>query len=173
MTPSPDAVDSDLRTVTFWAQRIVVAHSRVFCDIFGLTRSKSRVPEIDDVRSLIEQRQEPNRHIAVLLINRASIIMAAIPEVMSPIAEVTSAMENTTIEPKTPERAARGTSVKLSVPIDESTSKVSAHGTTTTTYPSRKLARRDSLDRREALLKGKEGSRQRRRWENGKSPIPS
>ena len=27
--------------------------------------------------------------------------------------------------------------------------------------------RRDSMDRREALLKGKEGSRQRRRWENG------
>ena len=28
--------------------------------------------------------------------------------------------------------------------------------------------RRDSLKRREALLKGREGSRQRRRWENGK-----
>jgi len=34
--------------------------------------------------------------------------------------------------------------------------------------PARKLRRRDSMDRREALLKGKEGSRQRRRWENGK-----
>ena len=33
--------------------------------------------------------------------------------------------------------------------------------------PQRKLLRRDSLERREALLKGKEGSRQRRRWENG------
>lgn len=29
------------------------------------------------------------------------------------------------------------------------------------------LRRRDSLKRREAVLKGKEGSRQRRRWENG------
>ncbi|KAK5070264.1 hypothetical protein LTR64_002103 [Lithohypha guttulata] len=50
----------------------------------------------------------------------------------------------------------RGTSVKLSVPLD-------TKPTTTTT---RKILRRDSLDRREALLKGKEGSRQRRRWEN-------
>ena len=33
--------------------------------------------------------------------------------------------------------------------------------------PQRRLLRRDSLERREALLKGKEGSRQRRRWENG------
>jgi hypothetical protein len=40
--------------------------------------------------------------------------------------------------------------------------------------PARKLPRRrDSMDRREALLKGKEGSRQRRRWENGNlGPYP-
>lgn len=31
----------------------------------------------------------------------------------------------------------------------------------------RELVRRDSLKRREALLKGKEGSRRRQRWENG------
>src|SRR5690606_4671928 len=31
----------------------------------------------------------------------------------------------------------------------------------------KKVHRRDSLDRREALLRGKEGSRRRRRWENG------
>jgi hypothetical protein len=58
----------------------------------------------------------------------------------------------------------RGTSSKSSVAIDTPTP---AHSATSTTYPTRKLARRDSLDRREALLKGKEGSRQRRRWENG------
>ena len=60
----------------------------------------------------------------------------------------------------TPARApepVRGTSVRLSVPLDNKQ-------TVTTT---RKILRRDSLDRREALLKGKEGSRQRRRWENG------
>lgn len=31
----------------------------------------------------------------------------------------------------------------------------------------RKSSQRDSMRRRDALLKGKEGSRQRRRWENG------
>ena len=35
------------------------------------------------------------------------------------------------------------------------------------TPPRRPPSRRDSLKRREALLKGNEGSRQRRRWENG------
>lgn len=35
--------------------------------------------------------------------------------------------------------------------------------------PRRPPSRRDSQRRREALLKGKEGSRQRRRWENGES----
>ena len=33
--------------------------------------------------------------------------------------------------------------------------------------PRRPPSRRDSMKRREALMKGKEGSRQRRRWENG------
>jgi len=37
------------------------------------------------------------------------------------------------------------------------------------TPPRRPPSRRDSLRKREALLKGKEGSRQRRRWENGTS----
>lgn len=50
----------------------------------------------------------------------------------------------------------RGTSVSVSVPLDHRPVAVSP----------RKILRRDSLDRREALLKGKEGSRQRRRWEN-------
>jgi hypothetical protein len=34
-------------------------------------------------------------------------------------------------------------------------------------YKRKEPLRRDSMNRREALLKGKEGSRQRRRWENG------
>ncbi|KAL2257570.1 hypothetical protein VTK26DRAFT_9461 [Humicola hyalothermophila] len=49
------------------------------------------------------------------------------------------------------------------------------------TPPRRPPSRRDSLRRREALLKGKEGSRQRRRWENDRlvhvpnvqPPLPS
>lgn len=34
------------------------------------------------------------------------------------------------------------------------------------------LRRRDSLKRREALLKGKEGSRRRQKWENGTDSTP-
>ena len=36
--------------------------------------------------------------------------------------------------------------------------------------PHREPMRRDSLNRREALLRGKEGSRRRTRWENGSYP---
>lgn len=70
----------------------------------------------------------------------------------------------------------RGTSAPLSIPLDEhpaaaaKAAELKAH-----TIPSgRPLLRRDSLDRRNALLKGKEGSRRRQRWENGsyrQSPI--
>lgn len=38
-------------------------------------------------------------------------------------------------------------------------------------HPRREPLRRDSLKRREALLKGKEGSRRRTRWENGSYHI--
>jgi len=79
--------------------------------------------------------------------------------------EATSAMEGVLPQPATPERAVRGTSVKLSVPLDDVSDATPR--ATTSVNTSRKLLRRDSLDRREALLKGKEGSRQRRRWENG------
>lgn len=65
----------------------------------------------------------------------------------------------TTAAPISPQ-VVRGTNVKLSVPLD---AQVKPSTTITTT---RRIVRRDSLDRREALLKGKEGSRQRRRWEN-------
>lgn len=42
------------------------------------------------------------------------------------------------------------------------------HADSSSAYrPRREPLRRDSLKRREALLKGKEGSRRRQRWENG------
>lgn len=67
---------------------------------------------------------------------------------------------------------ARGSSVRLSVPLDAKPRATDAvvsrsTGTGSTGYAVTKVARRDSMERREALLKGKEGSRQRRRWENG------
>ena len=72
--------------------------------------------------------------------------------------------------------AVRGTSGSLAIPLDERPEPKKAtatnqdhHDSTSepTTRPRREPLRRDSMKRREALLKGKEGSRQRRRWENG------
>jgi hypothetical protein len=57
--------------------------------------------------------------------------------------------------------------VRLSVPLDAQPIATDAAASSSGKYPVRKLVRRDSMERREALLKGKEGSRQRRRWENG------
>ena len=73
-------------------------------------------------------------------------------------------------------RPARGTSVTLAIPPDEQHTARSTEPKETAPHrdatssgytPRRKPLRRDSLERREALLKGKEGSRRRQRWENG------
>lgn len=76
--------------------------------------------------------------------------------------QITAHVEKASMHPTTPERPVTGTSVRISVPLDASIKRVPV-------YPDRATARRDSMDRREALLKGKEGSRQRRRWENGRT----
>ncbi|EEA24552.1 hypothetical protein TMatcc_007655 [Talaromyces marneffei ATCC 18224] len=71
----------------------------------------------------------------------------------------------------------RDTSTALSIPLDEPITanvkpsvprvKISSKSTDeTTVYRRREPLRRDSLKRREAFLKGKEGSRRRQRWEN-------
>jgi R3H-associated N-terminal domain len=76
------------------------------------------------------------------------------------------------------QRVPRGAEVMLTVPLDERReSRVLMTGASQrhdsrqlhTTHGRDEPMRRDSLKRREALLKGKEGSRQRRRWENGMS----
>ena len=93
--------------------------------------------------------------------------------------QAAEALQSVNLSSKNP----RGTSVKLSIPLDAgarvAASEVPPHNTVRPTTPTQAhvhtsygkhtLIRRDSLDRREAFLKGKEGSRQRRRWENGKS----
>jgi len=87
--------------------------------------------------------------------------------------------------PSTPSHLPRGLSVTLNIPLDEDaiaddspfTKREAAH----TVYKRREPIRRDSLNRREALLKGKEGSRRRQRWENDRllnnpyaePPLPS
>ncbi|KAK8127764.1 hypothetical protein PG984_008872 [Apiospora sp. TS-2023a] len=76
-----------------------------------------------------------------------------------------SALQSLAISPD-----ARGTGAPLSIPLDGINSKpsVTIHDARATGESIRRpLSRRDSMKRREALLKGNEGSRQRRRWENG------
>ncbi|KAI1340420.1 R3H-associated N-terminal domain-containing protein [Xylariaceae sp. FL0016] len=80
-----------------------------------------------------------------------------------------SALESLSVSP-----VARGTGAPLSIPLDgtAATKKPSVTiqdpraKSSAVTPPPRPPSRRDSQRRREALLKGKEGSRQRRRWEN-------
>ncbi|EDN04338.1 conserved hypothetical protein [Histoplasma mississippiense (nom. inval.)] len=74
-----------------------------------------------------------------------------------------------------------GTSVSLAIPLDEehtpltslplpvrttANGDTNSHVVSSATYSRREPLRRDSLKRRDALLKGKEGSRRRQRWEN-------
>lgn len=68
----------------------------------------------------------------------------------------------------------RGASVSLAIPLDDDVpaaerTKEAETGqkNPSVTYRRREPIRRDSLKRREALLKGKDGSRRRQRWENG------
>ena len=84
---------------------------------------------------------------------------------LAPSAEgITEQMSSVSIESPIPPKPVTGTTVRISVPLD-ATDRPAV--TTRTVYTERKIMRRDSMERREALLKGKEGSRQRRRWENG------
>lgn len=87
-----------------------------------------------------------------------------------------SALQSLSVSP-----IARGTGTPLSIPIDDhvrppATGETKAeirtvklnNGADKPATPGRSTPfQRDSMARREALLKGKEGSRQRRRWENG------
>jgi hypothetical protein len=76
-----------------------------------------------------------------------------------------SALQSLSVSP-----SARGTGVTLSIPLDNSHEREDATGAPARpAFKPRKdpLLRRDSQRRREALLKGKEGSRRRQRWENG------
>lgn len=72
--------------------------------------------------------------------------------------------------PPSPSNLVRGTSVSLAIDLDEHGAfKQNGKGPDPQPAykPRREPLRRDSLNRREALLKGKEGSRRRRQWENG------
>lgn len=108
-----------------------------------------------------EQHQPPNSN---------PITASSAPDGLDIEAWTISALESLSVS-----SIARGIGAPLSIPLDEheSTKKTSViiqdprSKSTVITPPPRPLSRRDSQRRREALLKGKEGSRQRRRWENG------
>lgn len=77
---------------------------------------------------------------------------------------------HSTVPPK-PQVGHRGTTVSLAIDLDDPT-KVNDGapadvGQSAGESLRREPIRRDSLKRREALLKGKEGSRRRTRWMNG------
>ncbi|KAM0432857.1 hypothetical protein ACHAPT_004559 [Fusarium lateritium] len=93
-----------------------------------------------------------------------------------------SALQSLSVSP-----VARGIGSPLSIPIDqaprakEDRNVVFDEGAEPTSTPRRPPSRRDSQRKRDAVLKGKEGSRQRRRWENDRlmhvpnvqPPLPS
>ena len=86
----------------------------------------------------------------------------------------TAAISSVTISPPGDNA---GAVVSLQIPLDDvSTSAPDERPTSTTAakdgyYKRKEPLRRDSLKRRDALLKGKEGTRRRLRWENG-TPFP-
>ncbi len=61
----------------------------------------------------------------------------------------------------------RGASISLAIDLDEKVAQNDGGERPSIYRPRREPMRRDSLKRREALLRGKEGSRRRTRWENG------
>lgn len=80
-----------------------------------------------------------------------------------------SALQSLSVSP-----IARGTGTPLAIPLDDEAivkkqTRVIGFNETEddNALPRRPPSRRDSMKRRDAALKGKEGSRQRRRWENG------
>lgn len=92
--------------------------------------------------------------------------------------QATEALQSVNLAAEAVQRVPRGTCVTFSVPIDTESNprshkiagpeSIQNHGSLRvhTNYRRTEPLCRDSLKRREALLKGKEGSRQRRRWEN-------
>ncbi|KAH8795085.1 R3H-associated N-terminal domain-containing protein [Hyaloscypha sp. PMI_1271] len=82
-----------------------------------------------------------------------------------------SALQSLNISP-----SMRGTGATLSIPLDSDDARKAA-----SYKPRKEPLKRDSQKRREALLKGKEGSRRRQRWENDRllhvpnaqPPLPS
>lgn len=98
--------------------------------------------------------------IVPIMVGPEPVLPAAAPSTEG----ITVQMDSVSIDPGTPAQPPTALPVRVTVPLDAPPRSAVA---ASTIYTQRKLLRRDSMERREALLKGKEGSRQRRRWENG------
>jgi hypothetical protein len=89
--------------------------------------------------------------------------------------QATAAMSTVTIA--APTTVAHETAVAFEIPLDELDAPARPAPTTAAkegvVYRRKEPLRRNSLNRREALLKGNEGSRRRKRWENGMLAPPS
>ncbi|KAI3329400.1 hypothetical protein HD806DRAFT_482882 [Xylariaceae sp. AK1471] len=117
-----------------------------------------------------QHQQEEESHDAMTANNASSLPTNA--NGVDIAAWTISALESLTVSP-----VALGTSTPLSIPLDKTKSEKEREKRSVSIYdprarfgavtpPPRPSSRRDSMKRREALLKGNEGSRQRRRWEN-------
>jgi hypothetical protein len=94
------------------------------------------------------------------------------------VSQAADALAATSLSPSSPSTSPavvrrgepRGMSVTIDIPLDEpppvTIPRPARSEAAHTVYQRRTPIRRDSLVRREALLKGKEGSRRRQRWEN-------
>ncbi|OKO99197.1 hypothetical protein PENSUB_8584 [Penicillium subrubescens] len=133
----------------------------------------------------IHPRLRPDAAQGSLSPQQTLAISAWTEQAVASLQDLTLSESTTTIraEPaSTPSRSSlRGTTVSLTIPIDDQiptvTSQVKVVSSAesrppTVSFRRREPLSRDSSKRREALLKGKDGSRRRQRWENGMHPEP-
>jgi len=105
------------------------------------------------------------------------------------VQQAADVLSATSISTPLPTRGRAAATVTLDIPLDDEGTAITdspprpraAASQTHTVYKRRDPVRRDSLNRRQALLKGKEGTRRRQRWENDRllsnphaqPPLPS
>lgn len=104
--------------------------------------------------------------------SQAASDMEQITSVAASTEQVTDVLRPVNLSSEAAQRVTHGTSVTLTVPLDQKHGSGPRGAERAHNFGGGQVfrgepMRRDSLTRREALLKGKEGSRQRRRWENG------
>ncbi|KAF2965234.1 hypothetical protein GQX73_g8331 [Xylaria multiplex] len=132
-------------------------------------------PELDESNNAPPSQQQQQQSHENPHTTNVTISQSSLPTNMNGVdieAWTVSALESLSVSP-----VARGTGTPLSIPLDEAKANAKKEKPSVSIFdsrarsgaitpPPRPSSRRDSMKRREALLKGNEGSRQRRRWEN-------